>query len=79
MKEGEVVTKDQAWKILTTRYGMGSLGFAIGGITGMVMKRGFWGVVGFAMLGGILGGGVGLLASRNALKEENNEEQEDQK
>ena len=62
------LTKDETWKILATRYSMGSIGFAIGGIYAMTQKRGLLGSIGFAMLGGMLGGGIGLLATRNALK-----------
>jgi hypothetical protein len=76
MAEEKTLTQDQYWKLMSTRAGFSGVGFALGGIAGMATKRGLWGCVGYAILGSILGSGIGYLATRNALKEVKTEDQE---
>jgi hypothetical protein len=75
MAEEKELSKEQYWKLMSTRAGFSGVGFALGGIAGMATKRGIWGCVGYAILGSILGSGIGHLATRNGLHEKKIEQQ----
>lgn len=51
-------------KVTRVQMGLGSLGNAGGLLFAYYKKKGFWGYVGFAIVGGIIGRGLGYLVSK---------------
>ena len=57
-------------KIHRTRLALGILGKAAGLVYAYASGKGFWGYVGFYLLGGMIGGGIGYLLTPNGPEEQ---------